>query len=156
MPPDAVEDVDDAAFTQDDWYGEELTGQAYRRCTFTSVDLTEAVIGQCTFTDCTFGDVRFNAARLADSALLGCTFAGCNFFDAEFTGCKLSGSRFERCALRPLRVLGGDWSFVVLPGADLRGSDLSAVDPLAVELTDAVITPEQAVVIAQTLGLSVR
>jgi fluoroquinolone resistance protein len=118
----------------------------------------------------------------------------------EFTGCKLTGSRFERCALRPLRVIGGDWSFVVLPGsdlrgcafeqvrmreadlsgancvdsvftsvdlsgamlhsakfarADLRGSDLTALDPLVTDVADARILPEQAVVIAQALGLRV-
>ncbi len=184
-----------------DWYAEELIGRAYTRCEFIGVDLTESTIRGCTFSDCTFRDTRFNASAHADSAFIGCTFAGCNFFDAQFDDCKLTGSRFERCSLRPLRALGGDWSFVVLAAADLRGcsfqgvrmreadlsaancadavfadvdlsgaaldnvqfsradlrgSDLSALDPLASELSGALIRAEQAVVIAQAVGLSVR
>ena len=99
-----------------------------------------------------------------------------------------------------MRVIGGDWSFVVLAGADLRGStfqqvklreadltgancvdsvfatvdlsgamlhnakfvradlrgsDLTALDPLVTDVTDAKILAEQAVVIAQAMGLRV-
>ena len=39
---------------------------------------------------------------------------------------------------------------------DLRGSDLTAVVPGTLELAGAVIDAEQAIVIAQTLGLVVR
>ena len=44
------------------------------------------------FTDCVFGNVRFNAAQVSASAFTGCSFKRSNFFDAEFTGCKLVGS----------------------------------------------------------------
>jgi uncharacterized protein YjbI with pentapeptide repeats len=37
-------------------------------------------------------------------------------------GCKLTGSTFVRRRLRPLTVEGGDWSWVSLRSADLRGS----------------------------------
>jgi len=41
--------------------------------------------------------------------------------------------------------------------ADLRGSDLTALDPVAAaELRGALIDAEQAVVIAQALGLEIR
>jgi fluoroquinolone resistance protein len=108
---------------------------------------------------------------------------------------------FDRCTFNLLKVVGGDWSFVGLPGADLRtasftgvrmrevdlvgarcegstlrdddlsgswfhranlsrcdlrGSDVSAVDPLTVELGGAIITFDQAVVLATALGLDVR
>jgi fluoroquinolone resistance protein len=42
-----------------------------------------------------------------------------------------------------------------LTGADLRRSDLSALDPLTVELSGAKIDLEQAAVIATTLGFDV-
>jgi uncharacterized protein YjbI with pentapeptide repeats len=45
---------------------------------------------------------------------------------------------------------------VTFTRADLRGSDLTALDPLASELTGAMVRVEQAVVIAQALGLSVH
>ncbi len=43
-----------------------------------------------------------------------------------------------------------------LSGCDLRGSDLSAVDPATTRLAGAVITVEQAVTLALAQGLDVR
>ena len=43
-----------------------------------------------------------------------------------------------------------------LSGCDLRGSDLSTVDPSSVQLIGAIITFEQAVVLALAQGLDVR
>jgi fluoroquinolone resistance protein len=40
--------------------------------------------------------------------------------------------------------------------ADLRGSDLSAVDPFNVELAGAIVSSEQATVLVTSLGLNVR
>ena len=40
--------------------------------------------------------------------------------------------------------------------SDLRGSDLSAVDPATTELRHAIITADQAVVVAMAMGLDVR
>lgn len=193
--------VEGETFRHEDWYGEELVDRAYTDCAFHDVDLSESFTRGTVFTACTFGDVRFNASRHTDSAFLRCTFTRCNLFETEFAGCKLTGSTFHQSALRPLKVLGGDWSFVGLSGADLRGvtidgvrmrevdltgancadaeltgvdlsgahlrgatftgcdlrgSDLTALDPSVVTLTGAVITPAQAVVVAQTLGLDIR
>lgn len=193
--------IQDEKFSDEDWYGEELDGRAYSKCTFREVDLTEAANRGSTFEECTFGNVKFNASKHASAAFIGCTFLRCNFFDAEFDGCKLVGSTFKECVVRPLRVSGGDWSFVSLSGsdlrnarfhkvrmreadlsganceksefvnvdlsaaqvrgakfgqADLRGSDLSAFNPYEVELKRAIIGVEQAMTIAQALGLEVR
>ena len=107
---------EDETFSDEDWYGEEMVQRTYRRCRFSNIDLTEAVIRLCTFEECQLMNVRFNASRHADSAFLRCAFKRCNLFDAQFDGCKLTGSHFEQCELRPLTVTGGDWSFVALAG----------------------------------------
>jgi fluoroquinolone resistance protein len=188
----------DATYSGEDWYGEEMTDRRYLRCVFDDIDLTEASIHGCAFTECTFSRVRFNASRHSDSAYLRCAFTRSNLFEAEFVGCKLVGSAFKECTLRPLRIVGGDWSFVslieadlrgiaaqevrmreidltgadcdqaVLLGvdlsgsqlsrasfqrADLRGSDLSAFDLREVPMSEAVITAEQAMMLAQVAGL---
>jgi fluoroquinolone resistance protein len=41
-------------------------------------------------------------------------------------------------------------------GCDLRGSDVSSLDPMTVLLAGAVVDWEQAVMIARNLGLDVR
>ena len=165
--PDSV--IDDA-----DWYARDLNGYTAERTAFLRTDLTEATSDTGTvFTDCVFRDARFNAASFADAAFLNCTFTGCDFFAVKFSNCKLTGSTFERCKFAQLSVDGGDWSFVALPGADLRkvtlrgvrmreaeadlrGSDLSAFDPWSVDLQRAVIDWQQAISIAVNLGLEVR
>jgi fluoroquinolone resistance protein len=183
--------IEDQTFRNVDWYGEEFTERHYLRCTFLHLDLTEATSQGTVFEECVFGNVRFNASRHTDAAFLRCAFNRCNFFEAEFTGCKVTGSQFAECDLRPLRVTGGDWSFVGLPGADLRGttfqgvrmredavltgvdlsaaqlhgarfsradlrgSDLSALDPTVTPVDGAVINAEQAVVVAQAMGFKI-
>ncbi|MCX5069500.1 pentapeptide repeat-containing protein [Micromonospora lupini] len=132
--------TEDTTFRHEDWYAEELTDRQFVACEFFDVDLTEAVTRGAVFTGCTFGNVQFNASRHLDSAFTRCVFRRCNFFEAEFTGCKLVGSTFVQCELRPLRVDGGDWSFVALPGADLRAVWLSGVRMREADLTGANLT----------------
>jgi fluoroquinolone resistance protein len=130
-------EVAEESFSGVDWYGEQLADREYRRCQFFDADLTEAQSQGVVFTECTFGNVRFNASRHTDSAFIRCTFKRCNLFEAEFTGCKLVGSSFLECALRPLAVTGGDWSFASLAGADLRGVVLREVRMREVDLAGA-------------------
>ncbi|MFI6226470.1 pentapeptide repeat-containing protein [Micromonospora echinospora] len=193
--------TEDATYRHDDWYGEEIVDRHFVRCSFQEIDLTEATTRGAVFTECSFGGVRFNASRHVDSAFTRCVFTRCVLFEAEFTGCKLVGSTFTDCELRPLRVEGGDWSFVALPKADLRGvrltgvrmrevdltgadltggvltnadlsgghfagarltrcdlrgSDLSALDPTVVQRAGAIIGPDQALVLARTMGFEIR
>ena len=194
--------VENETFEDEDWYGDELVERAYTGCAFNRIDMTEALTRGCVFTECRFANVKFNVSRHVDSAFLRCAFGRCNFFEAEFSGCKLMGSTFEKNeTLRPLRIEGGDWSFVGLREADLRGitvrgvrmreidltnadcsdavladvdlsgaqlervrfdrcdlrgSDLTALVPGSVSLAGAIITADQAVVLAQALGLEIR
>jgi fluoroquinolone resistance protein len=185
----------------EDWSGRDLSGQVHERVLFVDLDLTEARNTGAVFTECTFRRAQFNVSVHTDAAFVNCTFRGCSFFDARFVECKLVGSTFDRCTFDLTRVDGGNWSFVGLPGADLRravlrgvrmreadltgarcqggalldvdlsgawlgaatfakcdlrGSDLSAIDPTETDLKGAIVTYEQALVIAQSLGLDVR
>lgn len=184
-----------------DWEGADLAGQAHARVLFTDLDLTEATGRGASFTDCTFRRAKFNCSEHTDSAFVNCTFVNCNFFDVRFTDCKFVGSTFDRCTFELLKVSGGNWSHVAMPGADLRtatvrgarfreadltgakcagatmrdldlsgaslhradftdcdlrGSDLGAIDPMETTLRGAVVTAEQALLIAMAFGLDVR
>lgn len=124
-----------------DWYGEDLSGCEHERVLLTDVEMTEASAKGASFSECSFRDCAFNSCRFADSAFLNCTFTRCSFFDAAFADCKLVGSVFDRCRFGTFTCAGGDWSFVGLAGADLRGM---------------IVDPDQTIVIAHTLGLDVR
>lgn len=168
---------------------------------FVDVDMTEMTSTGAVFEECTFREVELNASTHTDTAFTNCNFVRCSFFGTTFTRCKLMGSVFDRCRFGAFTATGGDWSFVGLPKAelkgatfrelrmreadlagarldgatlarvdlsgaslqranlsrcDLRGSDLSTLDPLSTELHRAVVDVDQAVVIAQALGLDVR
>jgi fluoroquinolone resistance protein len=187
--------------TTSDWDAGAGKLRKHEQVQFSGLDLCETDLEGVEFSECVFRDGRFNCARAADVAFLNCRFVNCNFFDATFTNCKAVGSSFEGCGFDLTTIDGGDWSFIVLPradlgsatftgvrmreadltavrcrngtmrgldlsaaqltggdftGCDLRGTDLHAFDPRTLELRDAVITADQAVVLAMALGLQIR
>ncbi|BCB90319.1 pentapeptide repeat-containing protein [Phytohabitans suffuscus] len=128
-----------------DWACDDISGQEHARVAFHDVDLTEVLDQGASFTECVFSDCRFNASTHTDAAFVNCAFTNCSFFDATFTGCKLVGSAFDRCTFGLLKVTGGDWSFVGLPGADLRrsrfvGTRMRECDLTAAKCADATLT----------------
>ena len=74
------------------------------------------------------------------TAFLRCRFRRASLMLAEFHGCKMTGSVFESAELRPLVVDGGDWSYVRLRQADLRGVSFRGVRLAEADLTDADLT----------------
>ena len=121
----------------EDWYGRDLSGSRYARYSFLDTDWTEVTTRGAVFEECTFAGVRFNASRHAGAAFTNCIFRGCTFFDTRFTDCKLVGSLFQRSTFTLFQVSGGDWSFVGLPGADLRQAVFEDVRMREVDLTAA-------------------
>lgn len=118
-----------------DWYGLDISGQIHTRVAFSDLNMTEVENQGAVFTECTFRGTRFNASIHTDAAFLNCTFTGCTFFNTRFIGCKLVGSMFDRCTFDIMRVTGGNWSLVGLPGADLRTAAFSDVRMQEADLT---------------------
>ena len=121
----------------EDYDGSDLSGWEVTGTTYVDLDMTEVGNDGGVFTDCAFRGVRFNASLHSSAAYLNCTFVRCAFFDATFTGCKLVGSRFDGCTFGVTRVEGGDWSFVSLARADLRGVVVRGVRMREADLTSA-------------------
>jgi len=119
------------------WYGRDVSGEVHEGVLFVDLDMTEAENRGATFTECTFRGSRFNVSAHDGAAFVNCTFTGCNFFDARFTGCKLVGSVFDRCTFDVMKVTGGNWSFVGLPGADLRSAVFRGVQMREADLAGA-------------------
>lgn len=120
-----------------DWYGDELNRQRFQSTLFTDLDLSEARNTGCVFNECTFRRARFNDSTHHSAAFVNCTFAGCNFFDVTFTECKFVGSMFDGCQFDSMQVVDGDWSFVGLPGADLRKASFRGTRLREADLTGA-------------------
>lgn len=159
----------------------ESEGSVFEECTFRGVRFNVSTHRDTAFVNCVFGGCNFFDASFSDCKLVGSAFERCTFgqlrvqggdwsfadlssadlhtasFDdvrmreADLTRCRLDGATLRGCDLS-----GATLAHANLTGCDLRGSDLSSLDPATVELRDAVITWQQAVTIAQTIGLDVR
>jgi uncharacterized protein YjbI with pentapeptide repeats len=184
-----------------DWYATDISDLVHERILFQDADLDEATGRGARFVDCTFRSASLVGAKLEACAFENCTFIRGSLLNATLTECKLVGSRFDAMAFDQLQVVGGDWSFVGLPGADLRrasftgarmreadltgaqlrgatlsgcdlssamwsradvskcdlrGSEVSSLDPFEVRIAGAIIDWEQAIALARNLGLDVR
>ncbi len=102
------------AFNEDELVGVRFVGGAYA-----GADLIELRTRRVVFEDCDFSHARLSSSEHVGSAFLRCTFRDAVLRDALFDGCKLSGSDFSGATLRPMRVVGGDWSYVTIRGSDL-------------------------------------
>jgi uncharacterized protein YjbI with pentapeptide repeats len=120
-----------------DWCGQDISRQRHTRVLFVDLDMTEVQNTGAVFTECTFRRSRFNASAHVGAAFVNCTFKACRFFNTSFTQCKFVGSMFDGCAIEMLTVVGGDWSFAGLPGADLRTTSFLGTRLREADLTGA-------------------
>lgn len=112
-------------------YGHELNRRRYQSTLLVDLDLTEARNTGSVFNECTSRRARFNGSAHQGAAFANCTFAACNFFDSTFTECKFRG------CFDGMQVVDGDWSFVGLPGADLRKATFRGTRLREADLTGA-------------------
>lgn len=156
-------------------------GSTFEECTFAGVRLnasvhTDAAFTSCTFTRCVFFDARFVRCKMVGSTFDRCTFdalvveggnwgfvslARADLRSARFTGTRLreadlTGARCHGGTLRDGDLSGAALRGADLSGCDLRGSDLGGIDPLTVDLRRTLVTIDQAVLIAEALGVDVR
>jgi uncharacterized protein YjbI with pentapeptide repeats len=156
-----------------------------RRVRFTQSELTLAQLTDVQLDGCDLAGATLSKAQLRRVELLGCRLLGAALLDArlddvlvqrgngESLRCwssTLRAVRFERCDLRAASFVGSDLSGVVfhdcdltgadfrdatMRGADLRGSALAGVQLGVRELQGTIVSPAQAVELAQVLGLTV-
>ena len=156
-------------------------GSTFEECTFAGVRLnasvhTDAAFVNCTFTRCVFFDTRLVRTKMVGSLFDRCTFdalvvdggnwgfvglPGADLRSARFTGTRLreadlTGARCQGGSLRDCDLSGAWLHRADLSRCDLRGSDLGGIDPATVQLRGALVTIDQAVVVAEALGLDVR
>ncbi|MFD2028034.1 pentapeptide repeat-containing protein [Promicromonospora aerolata] len=157
------------------------TGATFDSCVFRGVRFNSAHLTEFAFTSCVFDGCVFFDAKLERCKLVGSQFADCRFdllkveggnwsftdlHRAALAGAELDGVRFREADLAGIKATGAvligcdfsgaDLEQADLANADLRGSDLSTLDPLAANLTGAVVSEAQAILLAESLGLVVR
>ena len=79
------------------------------------------------------------------------TFENLRMREADLTGARSTGA-----VLRHLDLSGAAIAKANFDKCDLRGSDISSIDPWSASLNATIITWEQAAVLAMAMGLDVR
>ncbi len=156
-------------------------GAVFSECTFRRAQFncsvhTDAAFLNCTFIACSFFDARFTDCKLIGSMFDRCSYdliqvAGGNWSHVGLPGADLrkavlrgvrlreadlTGARCQGSAIRDADLSGAWLHSANFSDCDLRGSDLSALEPEHVQLKGAIVTYEQALVLAAALGLDVR
>jgi fluoroquinolone resistance protein len=157
--------------------GMTFTECTFRRARFNCSSHADAAFVNCTFVNCNFFDARFADCKLVGSMFDRCTYdlmqvsggnwshvglPGADLSRAAFRGTRLreadlTGASFKGGTLRDADLSGALLRKAKLAGCDLRGSDLSALEAEDVmEMRGAVVTFEQALVLATVIGLDLR
>ena len=68
----------------------------------------------------------------------------------------LTGARCRDGSIREVDLAGALLHRADFSSCDLRGSDLSSLDPKETEISGAIVSLDQAIVIASALGLDIR
>ena len=155
-------------------------GSVFTDCSFRGVKFNasrhkESAFLNCTFTACNFFDARFVGTKLVGSMFDRCEFAllqveGGDWSFVGFPGAALEGAQFvgvrmrevdltfARCAKATLSHcdLSASWFHGAdLSEATLTGSDIAGLNPLETTLRGAYIDEQQAVQLAEALGVRV-
>jgi fluoroquinolone resistance protein len=144
-------DLSDARFNDSDLNNSNWTGARLAAVVFDGAKLTGA----------TFGDVRGLGLAFQNSLLVGADLRGLSFRKQRLIGLDFSGADLGGCDFRDAVFDGGSLRDANLRQARFEGSDLRQVvlGTLTVEQVSsfkrAVISPEQAAMLAASMGLLV-
>ena len=157
------------------------TGAVFSECTFKRAKFNAsehvgAAFLNCTFVNCNFFDAKFTECKLVGSMFDRCTFEitqvtggnwslvglpgadlrSATFRDVRMREADLTGARCQGSAFRNVDLAGALLHKADFSECDLRRSDLGSLDPETTEIRGAIVTLEQAIVIASALGLDIR
>ena len=156
--------------------GAVFTECTFKRAKFNASEHVGAAFLNCTFVNCNFFDAKFTECKMVGSMFDRCTFEitqitggnwslvglpGADLRSATLVGVRmreadLTGARCEESTFHDVDLAGALLHKANFAGCDLRGSDVSAFDPETTGIRGALVTIEQAVVIAEALGLDIR
>ncbi len=140
----------------------------FEGCDFSNAGLEESLWRRCELTDCRMVGARFGASRFRQVRLKNCTaeFAGfdrASFQSVRFEACKFGEAWLRSCKCKEVEAAGCSFfktNFYQTPlaGLDFTTSEIGGwtLSETAPELRGAIVSPIQAVELAERLGLIVK
>jgi uncharacterized protein YjbI with pentapeptide repeats len=141
----------DALFVSCDFSNMRFHGAGFQRARFVDCRCTGADFSECVLSQVRFENCLMDYANLSMSKLTGVQFADCSCVQAAFDSLKLKDAALSGCRLNE-----SEWLHTLLNGIDLRGNDLTAIRIDPADLRGAIISPEQALILAALLGVVIK
>lgn len=144
----------------------EASNVIFRHCDFSNLDLIGASLHQVWFDQC-----KLTGTNFAESYLRDCTFTDCVADFASFSQTNLNVVQFKDCRLSEAEFYHSDWKNLTLHHCELTRSNWSATKLAKLDFTSstfsaiavsqellqgAIVSPEQALVLAASLGLVIK
>ncbi len=159
---------DSCRFSQTSFHKSSLCDVIFNSCDLSNCDFTGSYFNRCAFYDCKGVGTLF-----CDSVFYNTSFEGCNIGFSNFTLCKLDRVLFSECkmcdaTLSQIKLKNTEFSQsnmqntaffeTVLCGVDLTSNNIEGitVSESLRELRGAVLSAEQACMIARMLGICIE
>jgi uncharacterized protein YjbI with pentapeptide repeats len=132
--------IEEKSFTDINFAENELTGEEYENCKFSTCNFSSASVAGINFIDCEFNGCNFsltdlNKTAMRDVAFIDCKVVGLHFdackdflFSVSFKNCVLNISSFYKLKLKKTIFASTKLEEVDFTEADLSGSVFSDCD----------------------------
>ena len=156
-------------------------GCQFSQCCLDNLSLTDVLLENCSFSACHLQDLAACRVTLRGCKLMGVgmthsllrdvSFLGCNLRYAAMGGSRLKAVLFDGCSLQESDCSEWRWKDTAfsdcdlrkaqllhtsLNGMDLRSCELDSFRLAPQDLKGAIVTPEQAMMLAGFLGVVIR
>jgi uncharacterized protein YjbI with pentapeptide repeats len=141
----------DCLFVHCDFSNCRMQESAFRRCAFEDcrligTDLEDSFFEDIRFQHCSMRYASFGASRWKRGAILSSECSECSFTSCTFADMELSEDLFEQAEFGGCRLAGMDFSTCSISGMLVSTVDLKGI----------IVNEEQAVVLAELLGIHVK
>lgn len=133
-------------FSNLEWIGGSFHQVVFHQCKLTGTNFAESYLRDCTFTDCIASMSSFSSTNLKAVSFDHCQLEDSEFYEVTWKNLFLSDNQ----------LTGSNWFRTSLKGLDFTTNFFTTIALSQDYLAGLIVNQEQALVIAQALGLQIK
>ncbi|EGP5478642.1 hypothetical protein DZ780_03245 [Enterococcus faecium] len=133
-------------FSNLEWIGDSFHQVVFHQCKLTGTNFAESYLRDCTFTDCIASMASFSSTNLKAVSFDHCQLEDSEFYEVTWKNLFLSDNQ----------LTGSNWFRTSLKGLDFTTNFFTTIALSQDYLAGLIVNQEQALVIAQALGLQIK
>ena len=133
-------------FSNLEWIGGSFHQVVFHQCKLTGTNFAESYLRDCTFTDCIASMASFSSTNLKAVSFDHCQLEDSEFYEVTWKNLFLSDNQ----------LTGSNWFRTSLKGLDFTTNFFTTIALSQDSLAGLIVNQEQALVIAQALGLQIK